>query len=154
MPEVLIHWWYWIVLALVLGVIEILAPAFIFLWFALAALVLAVITLFAPTLDPSMMGLLWSTFSIGFTLAWFKLVKPRMKDKSLAGMSREQIIGKYGMLVEFNVERQQGIVRFITPILGSLEWNCTPHPSSKPIAVGDRVYIVDTNGNTLVVKSD
>ena len=41
-------WWVWLSLALLLGIVEIMMPGFIFLGFALGAVVMAVLVAFLP----------------------------------------------------------------------------------------------------------
>jgi membrane protein implicated in regulation of membrane protease activity len=47
MTDILSLWWVWLSAALVFGLIEILAPGFLFLGFALGALVMSAITAFS-----------------------------------------------------------------------------------------------------------
>jgi hypothetical protein len=46
------------------------------------------------------------------------------------------------------VEKNEGIVRFTTPLLGSDEW---PFICEEKVNIGDRVYVKDISGNTLIV---
>ena len=53
---------------------------------------------------------------------------------------------------QFNVKvpegGQRGVVRFTTPLLGADEW---PFICEDDVAVGDRVFIKELSGNTLIV---
>jgi membrane protein implicated in regulation of membrane protease activity len=51
MSEILNLWWVWVAAALALGVAEVLLPGFIFLGFALAALIMAGIVVLLPGLS-------------------------------------------------------------------------------------------------------
>lgn len=63
-------WWMWICIALVVGLIELLAPGFIFLGFALGALVMAAVVFVVQGLSvPVMMAL----FAILSLIAWIVL---------------------------------------------------------------------------------
>lgn len=63
-------WWVWICLALVLGVIELLAPATIFLGFALAAVFMAgVVAVFTGISAPALLAL----FAFLSLIAWIVL---------------------------------------------------------------------------------
>jgi membrane protein implicated in regulation of membrane protease activity len=63
-------WWAWICIALVLGMIELLAPGFIFLGFAIGAVVMAgVVAVFAGINTPALLAL----FAILSLLAWIGL---------------------------------------------------------------------------------
>lgn len=63
-------WWVWICLALVLGVIELLAPATIFLGFALAALAMAAVVALVSGLSAPALLALYGFLSL---VAWMVL---------------------------------------------------------------------------------
>ena len=63
-------WWMWICIALVVGLIELLAPGFIFLGFALGALVMAAVVYVVPGLSVPVMLALFAILSL---LAWIVL---------------------------------------------------------------------------------
>ncbi|WP_295316411.1 hypothetical protein [Roseobacter sp.] len=63
-------WWIWVAVALVLGIIEVLAPGFIFLGFALGALVTAALVAFGYV--PSA-AVLFAVFGGVSLLAWVGL---------------------------------------------------------------------------------
>ncbi|MBB4175734.1 NfeD family protein [Sulfitobacter noctilucicola] len=70
MADYLTLWWVWISIALVLGVIELLAPGFIFLGFALGAVFIAgVVALFAWSNIPALLAL----FAVLSLLSWIGL---------------------------------------------------------------------------------
>ena len=45
----------------------------------------------APGLSLTWQLLIWAVSSAVFTLLWFKLVRPRMKDQTKAGIAREAV---------------------------------------------------------------
>ena len=64
-------WWIWLCVAIALGVLEIFAPGFIFLGFAIAALVVSLILLgFGPLLSLPVLILLFAVLSL---VAWLAL---------------------------------------------------------------------------------
>ena len=85
-------YWHWLVLGVVLVVAEIFIPSFTILWFGLGALVVGVVALLVD-IPFSLQVLLWTVFSVVFTVLWFKLVKPRMVDSSNSQGARESAIG-------------------------------------------------------------
>ena len=87
---------------------------------------------------------------MGCTVAWFKFIKPLSTDKTKAGLSREATIGQVGMVIQTQMEHDEVRVRFPMPVLGSDEWQCR---TLQPVAVGDRVRVVDILGNALVIQS-
>lgn len=70
MGEYLTIWWVWICVALALGMIELLVPGFIFLGFAIAALVMAVIVFVLPATN---VAALLAVFAILSLVAWIAL---------------------------------------------------------------------------------
>lgn len=63
-------WWVWICIALALGVVELLAPGFIFLGFAIGALIMAGIVAFVAGINvPALLAL----FAVLSLLAWIGL---------------------------------------------------------------------------------
>ena len=63
-------WWAWLAAALALGILEILAPGFIFLGFAVGAVVMAFVTAFAPTLSVPVALAIFSGLSL---ISWIVL---------------------------------------------------------------------------------
>ncbi|WP_299881972.1 hypothetical protein [uncultured Sulfitobacter sp.] len=70
MADYLSLWWMWICIALVVGLIELLAPGFIFLGFALGALVMAAVVFVVPGLSVPVMLALFAILSL---IAWIVL---------------------------------------------------------------------------------
>lgn len=63
-------WWVWVCVALAVGILELLAPGFIFLGFALGALAMAgLVSVFSFTNVPAMLAL----FAILSLIAWIGL---------------------------------------------------------------------------------
>lgn len=70
MGDYLTLWWPWICIALALGLIELLAPGFIFLGFAIGALAMAVIVFVLPTTNiPALLAM----FAICSLIGWIVL---------------------------------------------------------------------------------
>ncbi len=64
-------WWVWIVLGFALGVLEVLAPGYIFLGFAIGAVVTGVLV--GVGLAPAGMAALLLIFAVASVLAWLVL---------------------------------------------------------------------------------
>jgi len=146
--EFKILYWYWLVFGMLLIIAEIFIPSFTIFWFGLGGIIVAGILWLSPDLALSWQLFFWAIASCVFTFLWFKFFKPLMKDRTKAGISREAIIGESGQVIKVPNERKRGIVRFTTPLLGENEW---PFMSQDKIALGDRVFIKDISGNTLIV---
>lgn len=63
-------WWAWIVFGAGLAVLEVLVPGFIFLGFAIAAVVMAVLVGFGLTLSPAIAILAYAILAL---VAWLVL---------------------------------------------------------------------------------
>ena len=145
--ELQMLYWHWLVLGVVLIVAEIFIPSFTILWFGLGALVVGVAALMVE-MSLSLQVLLWSIFSVLFTVLWFKLVKPRMVDSSNSEMAREAAIGESGQVIKLPAGDTRGKLRFSTPILGEDEWEFS---CDSEVALGDRLHIQEISDSVLIV---
>lgn len=143
-----IAYWHWIVLGLALAGLEIFLPTFFMLWFGAAAICVGLVLWVIP-LSLTAQLLLWIVNSVVFVVLWHKLVSPRMKDRSLAGMSREAIIGQTGIVVQHYTDSGRGRLKFPAPILGDDEWD---YICEANLASGDRVTVTDLSGNAVIVR--
>ena len=141
-------YWHWLVLGIGLVVFEIFIPSFTVFWFGLGAIVVGIVLWLFPALAVSGQLIIWIVASCGFTLLWFKYFKPKMVDKTSAGIARDAAIGESGQVIKCPTENSRGKVRFSTPILGEDEWEFI---SESEVSLGDRVYIKEFSGNTLIV---
>ncbi len=148
MTELNIVYWYWLVFGMVLIIAELFVPSFTIFWFGLGGLVVAVCLWLFPGLSLSWQLFIWAVASIGFTFAWFRYLRRFMPDRTRAGMALEAARGSTAMVIGVDPEGRRGTVRFATPLLGADEWPCI---GKDKIGVGDRVYVEDISGNTVIV---
>ena len=111
-----IQYWHWLVLGMVLIGFEIFIPSFTVLWFGLGALVVALALLVSPDLPMGWQLFSWAILSTAFALAWFKYLRPKMTDKTNAGIAREAIVGEMGMVIKAPSDGTRGRVRFLSLI--------------------------------------
>ncbi len=64
-------WWVWVVIGFALGVLEVLAPGYIFLGFAIGAVATGIVV--GTGLGPSSISALLLIFAIASVLAWLVL---------------------------------------------------------------------------------
>lgn len=143
-----VAYWHWIVFGLVLAASEIFVPSFFLLWLGVSAIAVGIISTMVD-MSFSTEVFLWTLFSVSCLIGWFKVVSPRMKDKTHSGMAMESLIGQSGLVVEHNPQTYRGRIKFPMPLLGEDEWAIISEAELKP---GDRAQIVDVSGNSLVVK--
>lgn len=141
-------YWHWILLGIALVLAEIFLVSFTVLWFGLGALLTGILLWLIPAMPATVQLLLWLVFSCGFAVFWFRYFKPRMVDKTQAGISREAAIGESGTVVKVATAHARGKVRFTLPVLGDDEWEFI---CEQQVQVGDRVHIKDFSGNALIV---
>ena len=141
-------YWHWLVFGIALVIVEVFLPSFTVLWFGLGAVVVGIVKAAAPGLGLTAELAIWIASSCLFTILWFRYFKPRMVDKTTAGIAREAVIGEVGQVIRQPVNDVRGAVRFTTPVLGNDEWEFI---CEQNVEVGDRVYIREISGNTLVV---
>jgi hypothetical protein len=142
-------YWHWLVLGMILVLAEIFVPSFTILWFGLGAIVVAVVLLPAPGLAVAWQMFIWAVASCIFALLWFKFLRPLMRDRTKAGISREAALGESGQVIRAPEPGGRGLVRFTTPLLGSDEWRFI---CEQPVSIGDRVFVKEISGNTLIVE--
>ncbi len=142
-------YWLWIVLGITLIIIEAFVPSFSIVWFGLGAVIVGALLWLGLPLGLTAQILAWATMSSVFCVLWFVVLKPRMRDKTTAGIARETALGQVGQVVAEPGPNGLGRVRFSTPLLGEDEW---PVRSTDPLHLGDRVTVVDIMGNTLLVS--
>jgi len=106
--------------------------------------------LLQPGLSLTWQLFIWALASCAMTFLWFKYIRPRMVDRTHAGIARESLLGQTGQVIQAPVEGRNGVMRFAVPMLGSDEWAFF---CSEPVAPGDRVVVKEISGNTLVVTS-
>jgi inner membrane protein len=143
-----IELWQWVVLGLALCVIEIFITSFTILWFGLGAFIVAALSTIYP-MSLAVQLAIWALSTMGLAIAWFRYFKPRMRDKTKAGISREAAVGQIGTVIKTSTEHARGLVRFTVPLLGEDEW---PYICESPLAEGDRCRVIDVLGNALLIE--
>lgn len=142
-------YWHWLVFGMILIIAEIFVPSFTIFWFGLGAIIVAAVLLIAPGMAAAWQLFIWALASCIFALLWFKFVRPRMRDRTGAGIAQEAALGESGQVIKAPEPGARGVVRFSTPLLGSDEWQFI---CEQKVASGDRVYIKEISGNALIVE--
>ena len=142
-----ILYWHWLVLGVLLIVGEIFIPSFTILWFGLGAILVG-LALMLGDFDFSLQLLLWTLSSITFTVIWFRLIKPRISDRTDTELVRRSSVGESGLVIKLPTDTTNGKLRFSTPILDQDEWEFT---CVSEVVLGDRLYVEKIDGDHLVV---
>lgn len=149
MDDFQVLYWYWLVFGMILVLLELAVPSFTIFWFGLGALVVGALLMLIPGLSLTWQILVWVLASTAFVLYWFRVLKPRMTDRTKAGISREAVLGETAMVTRLPEGDRRGEMRFSVPMLGSETWSFI---CADDVAVGDRVMVQDVSGNTMMVK--
>ncbi|OGA05931.1 MAG: hypothetical protein A2W68_07320 [Betaproteobacteria bacterium RIFCSPLOWO2_02_64_14] len=140
-------WWHWVVLGIALMLLELAVPAFFLLWFGLGAVIVGVLLAAFPEMSLAFQFATWTLSSLFFIWLWFKLFKPNV-HRTRAGMSKGSLVGEIGLVTKEIRPYEKGQIRFQKPILGDEVWESI---ADQEIKVGERVRVLDVEGNTLKV---
>ncbi|MCK7598273.1 NfeD family protein [Microbulbifer sp. CAU 1566] len=143
-----IAYWHWLVLGLLLVTAEIFVSGFILFWFGLAALFMGALLVMVD-MPITLQLLLWAGLSIALVFLWLKFIRPNWKDRTTSGMAMEALTGQVGSVIDSNIGKSRGRLRFPAPILGEDEWQFM---STSEVGIGERVKVINISGNTLVVS--
>ena len=141
--------WHWLAFGMLLIMFELAVPSFTIIWFGCGAILVGGLAWLMPGLSTSLQIFLWAVASILFTALWFLVFKPRMTDRTKAGIALEAVIGESGLVTKVPHGNVRGVIKFTTPLLGSEEWQFI---CSDTVKLGDRVTVTDVSGNTLIVS--
>lgn len=141
--------WHWAVIGMLLMIGELFIPSFAMLWFGVAALMTALLLWVVP-MDLLSQVVIWLGLSIVACILWFRLIQPRIKTRTKAGLGGSVIVGEVGMIVSPVLTNGLGVVRFSVPKVGAAEWACRTL-DGRPIEVGTRVIVTAVMGNELIV---
>lgn len=140
------EWWHWVVIAVILALLELAIPAFVLIWFALGALLVAFSVLLVSLPFTGQLAV-WLAASVVMVLLWFKVFKPE-RYKTRIGTADANVVGEIGLLARAVAPFDKGEVRFQKPLLGADAWPCI---ADHPIAAGERVKVIAVEGSLLKV---
>lgn len=144
------RYWVWISLGMILAICEIFVPNFVIIWFGLGAICVGLLVAVA-SVSLKIQLIIWALSSLAFVGLWFLFIKPRMRDQTKAGLSREVLVGAVGQIIEAPRGAARGKIRFPIPLLGAEEWPCLAE-EGQAVSVGDRVEVTEISGNTLIIR--
>lgn len=100
--EIVMDFWHWWIIAVVLVIIEILAPTFFALWMAIAAFMTGVALFLMPEMQWEYQVFLFATLSVISIVVWrhYYIKNPIATDEPLLNRRGEQYIGRVITLKE------------------------------------------------------
>lgn len=140
--------WAWAILGLVLLSIELLSGTFYVLWFAISALCVALMLAIYPDAPFSLQLLLFSLLSLATLALWRRRYRTQ-GPAPVIGQSRDDTIGKVGVISAAVSPQQTGEIRFTVPVMSSRVWTAI---ADEAIAVGDEAEVIAIEGNFLRVQ--
>jgi inner membrane protein len=144
-----IFYWHWLILGMAFLIGEMFLGSMTIFWFGLGAVIIAALLFFMPGMGLTWQLFIWAVLSSALTFLWFKYFKPRMADRTKAGIPREAVLGEIGIVIRTPEEGKRGMVRFSIPLMGSDEW---PFICQQVVKTGDRVLVKEISGNTLIIE--
>jgi membrane protein implicated in regulation of membrane protease activity len=144
-----IAYWHWLIFGMALLITEMFLGSMTIFWFGLGAFAIAALLFFMPHMGHAWQFFVWAVLSGALTVLWFRYFKPRMADRTKAGIPREAVLGEIGMVIKAPEGGTRGMVRFAIPVLGSDEW---PFICHQDVKTGDKVAVREISGNTLIVE--
>ncbi|HEY8095175.1 MAG TPA: NfeD family protein [Methylobacter sp.] len=147
MADLEIVFWNWWVLALVLLVVELLAPGFFFLWMAASGFVTGCLLLMIPAIGIDLQILIFSVLSVAAITAWKLYGKKHTvaTDHPLLNKRGAQYIGRIFSLYK-PIENGEGKIKVDDSIWKVHGEDCDISTKVKVIAVRGTVFDVERVG--------
>lgn len=141
--DFLSDWQIWLIIALILGVVELLTLSFFLIWPALGALLVSILTMIFPAMGLAGQLIAFSLFSIVTIMPGRRWLQWLREDKPKSGLNERSVrlIGQSGIIVS----GEKG--RFRVKI-GDSEWAARSDADFTP---GDKVLIKSVDGAILHV---
>ncbi|MDD1616703.1 MAG: hypothetical protein CG439_1852 [Methylococcaceae bacterium NSP1-2] len=144
MTEIALVFWHWWVLAVICLVIEILMPAFFFLWMAVSGLITGIIAWLIPSISADGQILIFSVLTIATITAWRIFGKKYVikTDQPLLNRRGSQYVGRVFNLHEA-IENGEGKIKVDDTIWKVHGEDCDIHSKVKVIASRGTVFDVE-----------
>lgn len=141
-----IEFWYWWVFALLLGVVEIIAPGFFFLWLALAAVVVGAVLLLFPELTWQGQFVAFAVLSVASVVAWYFISRRKPQQPTDAPSLNQRGAAHVGRSVHLAepIVDGVGVLR-----LGDTRWRAL---CSEDLPAGAKVRVTAVEGTALRVE--
>ena len=144
MDELIFVFWYWWVIALILLVIELLAPGFFFLWMAISGFLTGAMVWLIPAISMNMQIFVFSILSVITITGWRLYGKkhPIETDQPLLNKRGAQYIGRVFNLYE-PIKNGQGKIKVDDSIWKVHGEDCDIKTRVKVIASRGTVFDVE-----------
>ena len=142
-----IEFWHWWVLAIVLVLLEVFTPAFVFMWLGVAAGVVGLVLLAVPEMTWQVQGLIFALLSVSSIVGWraYRQRHPAPPtDHPELNRRGYQYVGKQFTL-EGPIVNGSGVIR-----IGDTRWKV----SGEDLPAGTQVRVTGAEGTVLQVEKD
>lgn len=139
-----IEFWHWWVLAIVLIVIEILAPGAVFVWLGISAGVVGVLVLVVPAITWQAQAIAFAVISVGAIAGWrvYHRRHPTPTDQPVLNRRGEQYVGRRLTLGE-PIVNNQGKIK-----IDDTTWKV----EGENLPAGTQIEVVSVDGVVLKVE--
>ncbi|WP_109078652.1 NfeD family protein [Aggregatibacter kilianii] len=137
--------WHWLILGFILLIAEIVIPGVFLLWWGLAAIVVAAIMKFIPTLPLSVLAVIYAVIAIVLSIIWWRYQHGKDQidqTKTVLNQRDHAMIGARGKVLEM---AENGIGR---GAFGDTTWRIKGHD----LTANDIVEVIAVDSITLKVK--
>lgn len=144
MNTVSIVFWHWWVIALVLLVVELLAPGFFFLWMSTAAFITGCLLLLVASLSLEVQIFVFSLLSVVSIAVWWIYLKkhPTATDRPLLNRRSAQYVGRVFTLEE-PIINGQGKIKVDDSIWKVRGLDCEGSSKVKVVGVDGTILLVE-----------
>lgn len=142
----MLAWQVWLIIAGVCLIIEIATVGFLVFWFAVAALITCILSLFIPNvIAQTVIFILISVLLILFT----KPLTDKITKKDNVVTNSNKVIGKEGTVTK-EINSSTGSIGQVK--VSGDTWSAIAQNSNDPIPVGSTVKVLNIDGVKLIVE--
>lgn len=143
--------WLWAILGIVLLAIEVGTGTFDILWFGIAAIIMAFLLHFFPSLSSEIAPqlIIYSILSLTSLAIWRYYYK-KNETHSRVGQSQGLEIGRVGTMLSDCGPNKRGEISFTQGLMGAKKWTAV---ADNNITKGSEAEVIAVEGNTLRVKA-
>ena len=141
----MMEYWYWLILAGALLIVEMLTMTTFFLFFAIGSALMGVITFFAPNMHTNLELALTGVFAILAMIAGYYTFKSKRNAHTNTDDVNNRMIKSIGLQVTLLSDSESGVSK---AKIGDTQWRMLINDGKK----GDLVEIIDFKSTSFIVK--
>ncbi len=141
----MVSFWYWLILAILLFIVEILVPGAYFLWVGVTAAMMALLLYLLPDVQFVPQIVIWVLLSVVIVALYSKYLKkaPKTSDQLALNRRGEHYIDRMFTLTSPTVDGEGSIV------VDDATWKTR----GEELPAGSRVRVVSVDNQTLIVET-